>query len=127
MPPDPVWGRNHFNPGWKNKDHPIVMVTWEDAQAYCKWAGTRLPTEAQWEKAARGREGKRYSWGNKEPTKANAGNLLWSSINSTKDRTHPVGKFPSSEYGLYDMEGNVWKWGEDELDKKVGGSQEGEC
>ena len=90
--------------------HPMVNVSWYDAMAYAKWAGKSLPTEAQWEYAARGGlEGKAYPWGNQalDDTKANY-------EDSNIGRTVRVGSYPANRYGLYDMVGNVWEWCIDE-------------
>jgi formylglycine-generating enzyme required for sulfatase activity len=88
-------------------DHPVVNVNWADAAAYARWAGGELPTEAQWEKAARGPNGLIYPWGNEWDEKKSRNNT-----NRGGEETCPVYAYPKgvSGYGCYNMSGNVWEW-----------------
>lgn len=96
---EPKWG-------WID-DHPMVNISWEDARAFCKWAGGDLPTEAQWEKASRGTDGREFPWGNAW------NNLnLWCSFGTYRSGTNQVGSRPAgaSPYGCLDMSGNAAQW-----------------
>lgn len=106
----PHWGDPHWPaPG----DHPVTFVDWFDAAAFCAWTGGRLPTEAEWEKAACGTDGRRYPWGDEEDaSRAAVGSGM------KHGSTQPVGAHPAgaSPYGLQDMAGNVWEWTSTEYD-----------
>lgn len=114
--------RHPSGPGSSLQDldrHPVVQVSARDAAAYCSWHGLRLPSEEEWEVAARGADARRYPWGNQAPTqrgarRANFGTEACCAPDASDGyaRTAPVGKFPAgaSAYGLQDMAGNVWEW-----------------
>ena len=122
----------HKAPGyWNNSkynapDQPVVGVSWEDAKAYAEWAEKRLPTEAQWEKAARGGlAGKKFPWGDSDPDGSQCNfadkntDYDWSDkdVDDGYQYSAPVGSSTPNGYGLYDMAGNVWEWCSDWYDK----------
>lgn len=93
-------------PEWSASDHPIVNVTWPEAASFCESLGGRLPTEAEWEGAARsGKDGTIYQWGDRYES-----GLVNDSDDFRHAATTPVGKFPANAYGLYDVIGNAWEW-----------------
>ncbi|MCS7026615.1 MAG: formylglycine-generating enzyme family protein [Bryobacteraceae bacterium] len=103
------WPEGRVPAGKEN--HPVVNVSWEDASAYARWAGKRLPTEAEWERACRGlREGAKFWWGESKPTSEVA------RFNAV-DGPQAVGQCKPNPFGLYDMAGNVWEWTADWYDR----------
>lgn len=135
-PSSPIDMSNHFNwwvyvrgANWRNPrgpastikklgNHPVVHVAYEDVEAYCRWVGKELPTEAEWEFAAcGGLDGAEYVWGDqftpggKHMANTWQGNFPYrNTLDDGYEYTSPVGSFPANGYGLYDMAGNVWEW-----------------
>lgn len=98
---------NHLYNGFREAKQPAVPVNWEQANAYCRWAGKRLPTEAEWEKAARGPQGEDFPWGNAAPT------CQLANYQRCRPTTAPVGSYPAGRYGIFDMAGNGYEWTND--------------
>ncbi|MGE3062126.1 MAG: formylglycine-generating enzyme family protein [bacterium] len=110
-PPDPGFnGTSYYFTNYP--EYPVVNVSWNDAKAYCAWAGLRLPTEAEWEKAARGTDSRKYPWGDGEP---GTNRCNYTGTEDGYRYTSPIGSYERgrSPYGCYDMSGNVWEWSND--------------
>lgn len=129
-----VWWRWTIGANWRSPegpgssikdrmDHPVVHISYEDALAYAKWAGKRLPTEAEWEWAAVGNTNHKYPWGNDPIEESYDKANFWQGIFPFKNEeldghygTAPVKSYPPNPFGLYDMAGNVWEWCADKYD-----------
>jgi formylglycine-generating enzyme required for sulfatase activity len=125
------WWRQVFSADWRHPNgpqstiedcmnHPVVHVSWADAQSYCAWSGTRLPTEAEWEYAARGGTRGPFPWGDElEPNGEHRMNVFQGSFPDSNEcadgyyATAPVDAFPPNAFGLYNVTGNVWEWCDD--------------
>ena len=116
--PYSMWKQvNEYSP---KDDHPMIYVSWNDANAYAEWAGKRLPTEKEWEHAARsGLTGQKFPWGDDENVARNYANYEGASGKDEWDNsTAPVGSFEANGYGIHDISGNVWEWCKDWYDEE---------
>ena len=110
---DGGYGWSALEDGARLADHPVVLISWYDAAEYCLWRGARLPTEAEWEVAALGGDGRAWPWGDTfDPAACNHGKASDPFFDSSDgwEKTSPVGRYPAGPRGLYDAYGNAWEW-----------------
>ena len=111
---EPLQNSNWCN--WRyseREDYPVTCINWHQAKAYCEWSGRRLCSESEWEKAARGTDGRIYPWGNEEAD-CSCAVMADDGLGCGEINSWPVGSKSPGVYGLYDMSGNVWEWIEDD-------------
>jgi formylglycine-generating enzyme required for sulfatase activity len=124
VPRDPGWGGDYADYFKTKLDYPVVNVSWQEAGEFCKWAGLRLPTEAEWEFAARGPDSTPFPWGDESPGEGGTWRAVHGVAEDGYAQTAPVASLEDgvSACGAFDMAGNVWEWTADGYTSKYAGS-----